>query len=101
MVIRAYHQASGNPRQKVLIPDTAHGTNPASSALNGYAVVQLASGPDGRLHPETVAAAMDEDVAAIDDHQPQHAGGVREPRGRDRRDRPRRAAAWSTATART
>src|SRR5512136_341746 len=65
MVIRAYHQARGNPRKKVLIPDTAHGTNPASSALNGYAVVQLASGPDGRLHPETVRAAMDEDVAAI------------------------------------
>jgi glycine dehydrogenase subunit 2 len=49
----------------VLIPDTAHGTNPASSALNGYAVVQLPSGPDGRLHPETVAAAMDDEVAAI------------------------------------
>jgi glycine dehydrogenase subunit 2 len=65
MLIRAYHQANGNPRKKVLIPDTAHGTNPASSALNGYAVVQLPSGPDGRLHPETVAAAMDEDVAAI------------------------------------
>jgi glycine dehydrogenase subunit 2 len=65
MLIRAYHQASGNPRRKVLIPDTAHGTNPASSALNGYSVVQLASGPDGRLHPEAVAAAMDEDVAAI------------------------------------
>jgi glycine dehydrogenase subunit 2 len=65
MLIRAYHAARGNPRKKVLIPDTAHGTNPASSALNGYAVVQLASGPDGRLHPEAVAAAMDEDVAAI------------------------------------
>ncbi|WP_242336528.1 MULTISPECIES: aminomethyl-transferring glycine dehydrogenase subunit GcvPB [Anaeromyxobacter] len=65
MLIRAYHQAHGNPRKKVLIPDTAHGTNPASSALNGYDVVQLASGADGRLHPETVAAAMDEDVAAI------------------------------------
>src|SRR5512138_2351424 len=65
MVIRAYHVARGNPRKKVLIPDTAHGTNPASSALNGYEVVQLASGPDGRLHPEAVAAAMDEHVAAI------------------------------------
>jgi glycine dehydrogenase subunit 2 len=65
MVIRAYHQAQGNPRKKVLLPDTAHGTNPASAALNGYEVVQLASGPDGRLHPETVRAAMSEDVAAI------------------------------------
>jgi len=65
MMIRAYHQARGNPRKKVLVPDTAHGTNPASCAQNGYEVVQLASGPDGRLHPETVRAAMDEDVAAI------------------------------------
>jgi glycine dehydrogenase subunit 2 len=65
MVIRAYHAAHGNPRKKVLIPDTAHGTNPASAALNGYACVTLASGPDGRLHPDTVAAAMDDDVAAI------------------------------------
>jgi glycine dehydrogenase subunit 2 len=65
MVVRAWHQARGNPRRKVLIPDTAHGTNPASSALNGYAVVQLASGPDGRLHPETVERAMDDDVAAV------------------------------------
>jgi glycine dehydrogenase subunit 2 len=65
MLIRAYHAAHGNPRRKVLIPDTAHGTNPASAALNGYETVQLASGPDGRLHPEAVRAAMDEDVAAI------------------------------------
>jgi glycine dehydrogenase subunit 2 len=65
MMIRAYHQARGNPRRRVLVPDTAHGTNPASCTLNGYDVVQLASGPDGRLHPEAVRAAMDEDVAAI------------------------------------
>jgi glycine dehydrogenase subunit 2 len=65
MMIRAYHEAKGNPRKRVLIPDTAHGTNPATSALNGYEVVQLASGSDGRLHPEAVRAAMDEDVAAI------------------------------------
>jgi glycine dehydrogenase subunit 2 len=65
MMIRAYHEARGTPRKKVLIPDTAHGTNPATAALNGYKTVQLASGPDGRLHPETVRAAMDEDVAAI------------------------------------
>ncbi len=65
MMIRAYHVARGNPRRKVLIPDTAHGTNPASAALNGYSTVELPSGPDGCLHPETVARAMDEDVAAI------------------------------------
>jgi glycine dehydrogenase subunit 2 len=65
MMIRAWHVSRGNPRKKVLVPDTAHGTNPATCAQNGYDVVQLASGPDGRLHPDTVRAAMDEDVAAI------------------------------------
>jgi glycine dehydrogenase subunit 2 len=65
MMIRAWHLSRGNPRKKVLVPDTAHGTNPATCALNGYQVVQLPSGPDGRLHPETVRAVMDEDVAAI------------------------------------
>jgi len=65
MMIRAYHVARGNPRKKVLIPDTAHGTNPATAALNGYATVEVKSGPDGRLHPEAVRAAMDEEVAAI------------------------------------
>ena len=59
MVIRAWHVAHGNARKKVLIPDTAHGTNPASAALNGYTCVTLASGPDGRLHPDVVARAMD------------------------------------------
>jgi glycine dehydrogenase subunit 2 len=65
MMIRAYHVARGNPRKKVLIPDTAHGTNPATAALNGYQTVEVKSGPDGRLHPEAVRAAMDQDVAAI------------------------------------
>ncbi len=65
MVIRAHHESKGNPRRRVLLPDTAHGTNPASAALNGYEVQQLASNPDGRLHPEAVRAAMTEDVAAI------------------------------------
>jgi glycine dehydrogenase subunit 2 len=65
MMIRAFHVARGSPRKKVLIPDTAHGTNPASAALNGYKAVEVKSGPDGRLHPDAVRAAMDEDVAAI------------------------------------
>ena len=47
------------------MPDSAHGTNPASAALNGYEVVSVASGADGILHPDAVAAAMDEQVAAL------------------------------------
>jgi len=63
MVIRASHEKRGNPRRKVLIPDTAHGTNPASAALCGYEVTPLAS--NGCLSAATVAAAMDEETAAI------------------------------------
>ncbi|CAG0962517.1 glycine dehydrogenase subunit 2 [Myxococcaceae bacterium] len=65
MMIRAYHEQRGDRRSKVLIPDSAHGTNPASAALNGYDTVSVPSGPDGLLHPSAVAAAMSEDVAAL------------------------------------
>ncbi|MEN8161663.1 MAG: aminomethyl-transferring glycine dehydrogenase subunit GcvPB [Myxococcota bacterium] len=65
MMIRAYHEARGEKRNTVLVPDSAHGTNPASAALNGYRVVSVESGPDGILHPEAVAAVMDDEVAAL------------------------------------
>ncbi|MHB1844611.1 MAG: aminomethyl-transferring glycine dehydrogenase subunit GcvPB [Deltaproteobacteria bacterium] len=65
LMIRAYHQARGNPRKKVLIPDTAHGTNPATCTLAGYDVVPLPSGRGGVLEAATVAAALDDEVAAL------------------------------------
>ena len=65
LMIRAYLADRGNPRQKVLVPDTAHGTNPASSSLCGYQVVQVKSNERGVLAPENIAAKMDEDVAAL------------------------------------
>ena len=65
MMIRAYLQSKGNPRRKVIIPESAHGTNPASSALCGYQVVGVKSGPQGVVEPKAVAEAMDPDVAAI------------------------------------
>jgi glycine dehydrogenase subunit 2 len=65
MMIRAYHEHSREHRTRVLIPDTAHGTNPASAALNGYDVTAVPSGSDGILHPEKVAEAMTPDVAAL------------------------------------
>ena len=52
MMIRAYHEQRGERRTRVLVPDSAHGTNPASAALNGYQVVSVPSGPDGLLHPQ-------------------------------------------------
>ena len=66
MMIRAWHlDKHGTARKKVLIPDSAHGTNPASAALLGYEAVELKSNSRGVLEPATVAAAMDEDVACL------------------------------------
>ncbi len=68
LMIRGYHTARGNPRKKVLVPDTAHGTNPATVTLAGYQAVQLKSGKDGMVEPAVVAAALDDfgdDVAAM------------------------------------
>ncbi len=65
LMIRAYLKDRGNPRKKVLVPDTAHGTNPASSSLCGYQVVQVKSDERGRLSPQSVEEKMDEEVAAI------------------------------------
>ena len=64
-LIRAYHQDRGTARKKVLIPASAHGTNPASAALCGYDVVQVATGSDGMLSADAVAKCTDTEVAAL------------------------------------
>jgi glycine dehydrogenase subunit 2 len=68
MMIRAHHQAQGRSPRKVFIPDSAHGTNPASASLNGFVSVPFASGPEGVVEPATLAAALEAapgDVAAL------------------------------------
>jgi len=65
MMIRAYHEAQGRSPKRVLIPDTAHGTNPASCTLNGMVAVPFPSGADGVVHPEQIANLIDDDTAAI------------------------------------
>ncbi|HEY2514723.1 MAG TPA: aminomethyl-transferring glycine dehydrogenase subunit GcvPB [Polyangiaceae bacterium] len=65
MMIRAYHQEQGRSPKRVLIPDTAHGTNPASCTLNGMVAVPFPGGPDGIVHPEQIANLLDDDTAAI------------------------------------
>ncbi|MDT8317040.1 MAG: aminomethyl-transferring glycine dehydrogenase subunit GcvPB [bacterium] len=65
MMIRACHEKRGNARSKVLIPDTAHGTNPATSALCGYKVVPVKSNERGVIDPQDIERVMDEEVAAI------------------------------------
>ncbi|MEK6590755.1 MAG: aminomethyl-transferring glycine dehydrogenase subunit GcvPB [Nitrospinota bacterium] len=65
MIIRAYLESKGENRHTVIIPDSAHGTNPASSSLCGYRVIEIKSNGRGLLDPEAVDKAMDEDVAAF------------------------------------
>ncbi len=68
MMIRAYHQAQGRSPRTVLVPDTAHGTNPASCALNGLQVKSFASGDNGVIDPGRLSSAIEEagdDLAAI------------------------------------
>ncbi len=65
MMIRAHHVANGRSPKKVLIPDTAHGTNPASCALNGLTAVPFPVGGRGTITPEQIAPFVDDDVAAI------------------------------------
>lgn len=65
MMIQAYHRSQGRNPSKVLIPDTAHGTNPASCALNGLKAVPFPSGSGGIVSPEELAPFIDDDVAAI------------------------------------
>ena len=64
-MIRAYHVERGAPRSKVLIPASAHGTNPASATLCGYSTVQIERSCGGLLDADAVRQAMDDDVAAL------------------------------------
>jgi glycine cleavage system P protein (glycine dehydrogenase) subunit 2 len=64
-MVRAYHQTHGDPRQVVLIPDSAHGTNPASAHLCGYRVEEITSDPRGCVHLSSLKERMKEDVAVL------------------------------------
>jgi glycine dehydrogenase subunit 2 len=65
LMVRAYHQSKGRPRKKILIPDSAHGTNPATAAMVGYAVENLKSNARGMVDVAALEAQMNEDVAAL------------------------------------
>ncbi len=68
MMVRAYHGAAGRSPKKVLVPDSAHGTNPATCTANGLQVVPLKTSADGIISAASVQAACDQhrgDVAAI------------------------------------
>jgi glycine dehydrogenase subunit 2 len=65
LLIRAWHESQGDARKKVLIPDSAHGTNPATAAICGYQVENLKSNVDGGIDLAALARQVDEDTAAL------------------------------------
>jgi glycine dehydrogenase subunit 2 len=65
LLIRALLEQRGNPRRKILIPDSAHGTNPATAAIAGYVVENVKSTDTGVLDLEALARSVDPDVAAL------------------------------------
>jgi glycine dehydrogenase subunit 2 len=65
LLMRAWHAAHGRPRSKVVIPDSAHGTNPASVSLGGFEVVTVPSNDRGLVDLDLLRPVLDEDVAGI------------------------------------
>ncbi|MBI3812759.1 MAG: aminomethyl-transferring glycine dehydrogenase subunit GcvPB [Nitrospirae bacterium] len=65
LMIRAYHQSKGNLRRKVIVPDSAHGTNPATAALAGYQVQVVHSNADGLVDLEDLKHLVDTETAAL------------------------------------
>ncbi|RKX69757.1 aminomethyl-transferring glycine dehydrogenase subunit GcvPB [candidate division WOR-3 bacterium] len=64
-IIRAYHESQGRKRRKILIPDSAHGTNPASTTLSGYLSVKVPSNRSGTIDLYRLKDLVDDDVAGI------------------------------------
>jgi len=65
LLTRAWHESQGNPRRRILIPDSAHGTNPATAAICGYQVENLKSNAQGGIDLEALAAQVNDDTAAL------------------------------------
>jgi glycine dehydrogenase subunit 2 len=65
LMIRAYHESKGKPRRVVLVPDSAHGTNPASVAISGYEVQKIPSTAQGTVDLARLKELVNDDVAAI------------------------------------
>jgi glycine dehydrogenase subunit 2 len=65
LIFEAYHQSNGQKRTKILMPDTAHGTNPASAALCGYKPIAIKTGARGILDVDQIRELMDEETAGI------------------------------------
>ena len=103
MAIKAAIEAKGEgaTRNVVLVPDSAHGTNPATAALIGFKVKPVPAREDGTVHVEDVKELSRPRRRGDHAHQPQHLRPVRAAGGGDRRGGARRRAPTSTATAPT
>src|SRR5437899_6318091 len=64
-MIAAFHHSRKDVRTEVLVPDSAHGTNPASAALSGFQVVEVKSGPDGRISLADLESKLTPHTAAL------------------------------------
>lgn len=66
LLIKAYHRARGDlGRTKIIVPDSAHGTNPASASMAGFTVVNIPSAPDGCVDLDALKAAVGPDTAGL------------------------------------
>jgi len=65
MLIAAYHQAKGNRKKYVVVPDSSHGTNPASAAMVGYEVITVPTAPGGDMDLAGYKAVLSDEVAAV------------------------------------
>lgn len=65
MIVKKYFEVKGEKRTKVIIPDSAHGTNPASAHMCGFDIVEIKSNEKGQVDIDSLKAALDKDVAAI------------------------------------
>lgn len=65
MLIAAYHKDKGAPRKYVIVPDSSHGTNPASAAIAGFEVIVIPTGPDGYMDMTEYKKRLNKETAAV------------------------------------
>jgi glycine dehydrogenase subunit 2 len=65
MIMAAYHKEKGNHKTTILVPDSAHGTNPASAAIAGYTVTTVPSDSNGVMNIETLKEMLNDEVAGV------------------------------------
>ncbi|EHN15260.1 aminomethyl-transferring glycine dehydrogenase subunit GcvPB [Clostridium sporogenes] len=66
LIIKAYHEKRGDTkRTKIIVPDSAHGTNPASASVAGFDIVEIKSGEDGRVSIEELKKVLNDEIAGL------------------------------------